>query len=85
MSVGVFLFCIEVHLYHFLNSTYRQYYIMFVFVWLTLLSMIISRFIHVAANGIIFWLSNIPFSVCVCVCVCVCNTSPISIHLLMDT
>jgi len=31
--------------------------------WLTLLSMIISRFIHVAANGIIsffLWLSNIP-------------------------
>ena len=35
----------------------------FVFVWLTSLSMIISRSIHVVANGIIsffLWLSNIP-------------------------
>ena len=33
----------------------------FVFLWLTSLSMIISRSIHVAVNGIILWLSNIPF------------------------
>ena len=45
--------------------------------WLTLLGMIISRSIHVAANGITLckrvfhsWrLSNIPECVCVCVCV----------------
>ena len=35
--------------------------------------MIISRSIHVAANGIILiWLSDIPLCVCVCVCVYVC-------------
>ena len=35
----------------------------FVFVWLTLLSMIIYKPIHVAANGIVqffLWLSNTP-------------------------
>ena len=35
-----------------LDSTYKSYMI-FVFVWLTSLSMIISRSIHVAENGII--------------------------------
>ena len=37
--------------------------------------MIISKSIHVAANGIIsffLWLSNIPLLLCVCVCVCAC-------------
>ena len=49
-------------MYHFLlDSTYKWYHIVFVFVWLTSLSMIISRCIHVAANGFIcfYWLSNI--------------------------
>ena len=43
-------------------------------VWLTSLSMIISRSNHVATNDIILfflWLSSIPFCVCVCVCVCI--------------
>ena len=37
-----------------------------VFLWFTSLSMIISGFIHVAANGIIYFLllSNIPLYVC---------------------
>ena len=36
--------------------------------------MIISKSIHVAANGIIsfFFMTNSPLCVCVCVCVCVC-------------
>ena len=41
--------------------------------------MTISRFIHVAANGIILlflWLSNIPLDICI--------TSSLSILLLMD-
>ena len=40
------------------------------FSWLTLLSVIISRSIHVVANGIVsffLWLSNTPLCVCVCV------------------
>ena len=46
-SVSLFLFCKEVCLYHvFFDATYKA-------VWLTLLSMTISRSIHVAANGII--------------------------------
>ena len=54
----------------FLDSTYKWYHRMFVFLWLTSFSMIISGSIHVAENGIISffsWLSSIP--VCVCVCV----------------
>ena len=48
-------------------------------VWLTSFRMMISRLIHVAANGIIsvfLWLNNIPL--------CTCSTLPLSIHLLMD-
>ena len=38
-----------------------------VFIWLTLLSVIISRFIHVAVNGIVasfLFLSYIPLYIC---------------------
>ena len=35
-----------------LDSTYKGYHIIFVFVWLTLLSIIFPRSIHVAANGL---------------------------------
>ena len=51
----------------------------FIFVWLTLCSMIISRSIHIAANSIIsffLWLSNIPLSIC--------STSFLSIYLSMS-
>ena len=52
----------------------------FIFVWLTSLSMIISRFIHVAANGIFsFFFMAEEYSI-----VCVCVTSSLSIHLSMD-
>ena len=53
--------------------------LIFVCPCLTLLSMKISRFIHVAANGIISFflqLSNIPLYIC--------TTSSLFIHLLMD-
>ena len=49
-------------------------------VWLTSLSMIISRSIYVAANGIIsflLWLSNIPWYIC--------TTSSLSIPLSVST
>ena len=36
-----------------LYSTYKQYHMIFVFVWFTSLSIIISRSIHVAANDVI--------------------------------
>ena len=47
----------------FLDSTYKRYHMIFVFLWLTSLNMTIFRSIHVTANGIIsffLWLSNIP-------------------------
>ena len=46
----------------FLDFTYKWYHMIFVFLWLTSLSKTISRYIHVAANDIIFsflWLSGI--------------------------
>ena len=51
--MSLFLFCKYVHLYHILC---KWYHIIFVFVWLTSLSMKISSCIHVAANGIISFL-----------------------------
>ena len=62
-----------------------------VFVFLTSLSMISVKSIHVAENGIILfclWLSSILLCVCVCVCVCVYThiyTMPsLSTLILMD-
>ena len=54
ISVNLFLFvskfiCIII----FLDSTYKWYHMIFVFAWLTSHNMIISRSIHIAANGII--------------------------------
>ena len=46
---------------------YKWYHVIFVFVWLSSLSMTISRPIHVVANGIISffsWLSSIPLNIC---------------------
>ena len=55
------------------------------------ISMIISRSIHVATNGIISLLlmaekySSVCVCVCVCVYVCVCMyTTSLSIHMLMN-
>ena len=51
----------------------------FIFVWLTLCSMIMSSSIYIAANSIIsffLWLSNIPLSIC--------STSFLSIYLSMS-
>ena len=46
----------------FLDSTYKQYHMIFVFVWLISLIMTISRSIHVAAKDIIdFFFMNFPF------------------------
>ena len=60
-SLTLFMFHKQVTLYHFffLDSTYKQYHV-FIFLCLTSLSMTISRYIHVAANGMVLWLSNIP-------------------------
>ena len=51
-----------------LGSTYKWYHVIFVFDWLTSPSMIISRSIHVAENGIIssfLWLNSVPLYTCV--------------------
>ena len=58
----------------FLDSTYKQYHIVFVFLWLTSLVMIIFRSTHVAANGnssSFLWLSNISVHICICMYVCI--------------
>ena len=69
MAVSLFLFLKEADLHYFLDSTYEWYHIIFIFLWLASLSIIISRSIHVAANGnislyfyssIIFYCTYIP-------------------------
>ena len=40
-------------MYHILDSTYKWYHMLFVFIWLTSFSMIIFMSIHVTTNGII--------------------------------
>ena len=54
-SLSLFLFCKYVPLYHVLDSTSKHNHMIFIFLCLTYfkLSMIISRYIHVAANGIV--------------------------------
>ena len=62
-SINMFLFHRYVHLCHILDSTCKWYHTVFVFLFLASFNMIISRSIHVAANGIILfllWLSSIP-------------------------
>ena len=51
--VSLFLFCKQVHLYHFLDPHVRNAVHLSFSVWLTSLSMTLSRSIHVAADGII--------------------------------
>ena len=85
-----FVFCLWIYFYFvtkfisitFLDSTYKWYHIIFVFVWFTSLTMIISRSNHVIVNGIIlffFYGWVVLHFVCVCVCVCVC------VHICMHT
>ena len=72
ISVSLSLFHRYVDLYCILDSTYKWYHIVFVFLFLTSLSMVISRSIHVAVNGIIsffWWLNSVPLCVCMFVCV----------------
>ena len=88
MSVSLFLFCRWVHLCHILDSTYKWYHTVFVFLFLTSLSMKISRSIHVAANVpqptlflkkmfIYFWLHW----VLVAACGIFCCSAPASLQL----
>jgi len=46
-----FSFLNKVHLYYFLFSTYKLISYIIAFLWLISLTMIVSRSIHVAANG----------------------------------
>ena len=65
MSASLFMFCKLVHVYpppFFFDSTYKLYCTVFI-VWLTSLSMKISRSIHVSMNSnisLFLWFSNIP-------------------------
>ena len=80
--MSVSLFCRQIHLCCILDPTYKWYHMVPVFLFLTyFISMIISRCIHVDANGSIsffLWPSNIPLNIYVYyiytyiyVCVCI--------------
>ena len=76
ISWACLFFVIFTSLLHFLDSTYKWYDTIFVFVWLVSLSIIPSKSIHVAANDkiLFFFYGWVVFHcVCVCVCVCVCK------------
>ena len=66
MSASLFLFHRYIHLCCLSDPTFK----VFVFLFLSLLSVIISRSIHVAANGFVslFFMAQY-YSICVCVCV----------------
>ena len=84
MSGSLFLFYKWVHLYQLLDSTYKQWHI-FVFLWLTSLSTIISRSIQIAQRALFhsfLWLSNIPLCVCVRACHSFFIHSSVDGHLL---
>ena len=71
----VIFFCKSVSVLHicsfelFLDSTYKWYHTVFVFVWLISLSVTFSRHIHVAAHGNISFYGWIIFHCVLCVCV----------------
>ena len=64
----------------FLDSTYKWYHIVFVFLCLISLSKMPSRSIHVVPNDRMSCFSMAEYFI-VCVCVSVCITSALSIHL----
>ena len=71
-SVSLSLLSVLFTSFIFLDSTYKWCHT--VFVWLISLSIMLSEFFHVVANGkILFvWMSSIPLCVYVCVCACTC-------------
>ena len=67
MSMSLFLFCRKVHLCHILDSRCKRYHMVFVFLFLTSLSMRVSSSIHVKANDIIlFFLCLSSIALCIC-------------------
>ena len=78
LSVIIILFSMSMTLFQFRNmfictslqdSTYKWYHMTFVFVWLTSLTMTISEFIHVIADGIVSLLYGwVILIMCICIC-----------------
>ena len=88
-SVSVNLFAIYIHLYYFSDSTCK-WYTEFVFIWLTSLCILLSRFTYLLQMAVFhsfLWWNNIPLCVYikkVCVGVCVCVAHIFLIQLLMS-
>ena len=67
LSVSLFLFCIRIHLYCVLDSTYKWHHILFVFFWLISLSLVFCRSIPLLQTELFpsfVRLSSIPLCVC---------------------
>ena len=81
ISMSLLLFCIYIHLHYFLDSIYKWYHTVFVFLFLSYFtSIIFSSPIHIAANGrILFFFMTEHYSF-----VKLYTTSSLSIHLLMS-
>ena len=79
-----FCFTLFVHLFCFLVSTYKWDHGESVFLWFISLSIIPSRSIHVATNGMLLcFLWQVIFH-CVYICIYIYTTSTLSIHLSVD-
>ena len=66
LQVHEFLQCGKVHLCRILDSRYKWYYMVFVFLLLTYFTyMRVSSFIYVAANGIIFFFLWLSIPLCI--------------------
>ena len=79
-SVTLFLSCKQVHFYHFLYSTYKQYHMMFVFLCLTYFTQYDNLQVHPCCCKwhyfiLLFYMAEQYSIVCVCVCVCVYLTN----------
>ena len=66
MSVSLFLFCIWIHLYYFLDSICKWYHYSICLSLYDFTKDNFPRFIYIASNGnvlIFLWLSNIPLDI----------------------
>ena len=67
-----FFFVIFTSVLHFLDSIYKWYHIVFVFLWLISFGIMASKSIYVAANGKIVCLFVAKEYSILCECVCMC-------------
>ena len=86
MSVSLFLFCKYVHLHHFFYISHRSYDICYLSfsLWLTLINMVMSRSIHIAADGIVS-LFLLPCNISLCIYIYIYHIFLIHISVIVNS